>query len=144
MTPKNILKNLISPKYWYFWNPQNNVTQKFKPPKNAPSLRMYQTVSECPPPLCGPWSLCGCKLAMECQQFTILIYLTRGLLKVCSVFQRWDTGKYTYNFKDLLTCHLRVEPARIGQYHEIDFGLPGVLVYTGAWPHYLYASAACW
>ena len=34
----------------------------------------------------------------------------------------------TYNFKELLTCHPRVEPARIGQYHESDFGLSGELV----------------
>ena len=57
--------------------------------------------------------------------------------KVCSVFQKWDTGKYTYNFKELLTCHPRVEPTRIGQYHESDLRLPGDLVDKGARPHSL-------
>ena len=51
---------------------KKNIIQKFKQ-KIAPILRMYQTVSEYlppppPPPPCGPWSLCGCNLAMECQQ----------------------------------------------------------------------------
>ena len=84
------------------------------------------------PPLCGQRSLSGCKLAMECQQVyqnvnNILVQpvLTRVLLKVRSVFQKWDTGKYTYNFKELLTCHPRVERARSGEYHESDYWLQG-------------------
>ena len=47
------------------------------------------------------------------------------LPKVCSVFQKWDTGIYTYNFKELFTCYPRVEPALIGLYHESDFDCPG-------------------
>ena len=42
------------------------------------------------------------------------------------------TGKFTYNYKELLTFHPRVEPVRIGQYHEREFGLPGELVDKGA------------
>ena len=58
--------------------PQNNVIQKFKPKKKKkkkknPSLRMYQTVSEPPPPLVV---------------FSLTRVLTRGLSKVCSVFQK--------------------------------------------------------
>ena len=30
-----------------------------------------------------------------------------------------------YNFKELLTCYPRVEPARIGLYQESDFDCPG-------------------
>ena len=77
--PKNIHKSFLPPKLSIFLTPsphKNYVIQKFKQ-KNAPSLRMYQTVSEYlhhppppppPSPLRGPWSLCGCNLAMECQQ----------------------------------------------------------------------------
>ena len=49
----------------------------------------------------------------------------RELPKVCSVFQKWDTGNYTYNFKELMTSYPRFEPARIGLYHESDFDCPG-------------------
>ena len=61
-----------------------------------------------------------------------------------SVFQKWDTGNYAYNFKEILACHPRVETVRIGQYHESDFVLPGELVDKGAWPvvRWLWAPAA--
>ena len=77
MTPQKYPQNLHTPKNINISDPPPPppqkkkkifVIQKFKQ-KNAPFLRMYQTVSEyLPPPLCGPWSLCGCNLAMESQQ----------------------------------------------------------------------------
>ena len=62
MTPQKYPQNLCTPKILIFLTPPpqkkkkkkktekvNNVIQTFKP-KKAPRLRMYQTVSEYPPP----------------------------------------------------------------------------------------------
>ena len=62
---------------------------------------------------------------MECQQ----IY--QNVKNAILGLFRFPEVRY-WNCNDLLTCHPRVEPARIGQYHESDFGLPGELVDKGA------------
>ena len=91
---------------------------------------MYQTVSEPPPPPPPPLVV-----------FSLTRVLTRGLSKVCSVFQKWDTGKYTYNFKELLTCHRVSDRRELVNTMKSDFGL---LVDKGARPHSSYTSATCW
>ena len=91
---------------------------------------MYQTVSEYPPPpppiVDRDRFVAGMPTNLpKCEKYLVRRVLTRGLFKGCYVFQKWDTGNYTYNFKKLLTCYPRVESARMGQYHKSDFGLPG-------------------
>ena len=68
----------------------------------------------------------------KCETYLVQRVLMRGVSKGCSAFQKWDTGNYTYNFKELLTCHPRVESARVGQCHESNFGLSGELIDKGA------------
>ena len=91
---------------------------------------MYQTIRVPPPPPPPPpfvdrdrfvavnWQGMTTNLP-KCEKYLVQRILMRGLSQVCSVFPKWDTGNYTYNFKKVLTCHPHVEPARIGQYHEM-------------------------
>ena len=51
MTPKNIHKSFISPKNIHFSENSKNIEiLNFEPPKNDPSLRMYENIRVAPPP----------------------------------------------------------------------------------------------
>ena len=74
---------------------------------------MYQAVSEYPPPL----------PLVDRDRFVAVCQQIYHLVDAFVPFSRSEILESIpiYNFKELLTCHPRVDLARIGQYHERDF-----------------------
>ena len=101
MTPKNP-QNLHTPKNIHFSeNPQNIEILNFEPPKNDPSLRIYENI-RVPPP---PWELTVCPFF---NNFTYinpasLVISTRAQFAMLTKLRRIDHLKTNISYK-LRSC----------------------------------------